>query len=232
MPKCPMPKVIAQTIVRDTMNAAAEAKTGRQRAASHSSSGKSSATGTTISHGSGGREIIIPVVANTAASATPPSMSSLRGGGARMAEVRPITTGATVMMPSASDAEPMLPGDQGRCLRAVKQLVRHSRGDPRDDGRDDRCRQQPQDVTQPAEIEIRTEVMLDQPCREQGFPRIAEGESGGAPDAPVAHEIGRDSRDYGSDCHWQSCVAPKCDHDARRNTCGRPEHSYAIRFGQ
>src|SRR6516225_3814899 len=99
-----MPKVIAQTIARDTMNAAAEAKTGWQRAASHSRSGNSRATGITVFQGSGGSDMIIPVIAATSASATLPSMIMLRRGGSRTAEPSPITRGATVMMPSASDA--------------------------------------------------------------------------------------------------------------------------------
>src|SRR5215471_10163736 len=99
-----MPKVIVQTIVSETMNAAAAANTGRQRAASHSRIGNSRATGTTVSHGSGGSETMMIVITANAISATTPSMISLRGGGSRKASATPITSGATVMMPTASDA--------------------------------------------------------------------------------------------------------------------------------
>src|SRR6266481_1978423 len=48
-----MLKVIVQTIVSETMNAAAAANPGRQRAASHSRIGNSRATGTIVCHGFG-----------------------------------------------------------------------------------------------------------------------------------------------------------------------------------
>src|SRR6267154_5439601 len=99
-----MSKVIVQTIVSETMNAAAAANPGRQRAASHSRIGNSSATGIIVCHGFGGSETMITVSATNPASAATPSMISLRGGGSRTASARPITSGATVMMPTTSDA--------------------------------------------------------------------------------------------------------------------------------
>src|SRR5262249_44802278 len=99
-----MPKVIAQTIASDTTNAAAEVKTGRQRAASHSTSGNSTPIGTRVFQGSGGSDMTIPVIAATTASAMPPSMISLCGGGSRMAAPIRTPSGATVLTPSASDA--------------------------------------------------------------------------------------------------------------------------------
>src|SRR5262249_42897021 len=99
-----MPKIVVQTTVKATTKAPAAAKTGRQRAASHSSIGNSSALGTTVSQGWGGREMMIPVIPANSASAAPPSMSSLRGGGSRRAAAAPITRGASDMMPRASDA--------------------------------------------------------------------------------------------------------------------------------
>jgi hypothetical protein len=44
------------------------------------------------------------VITDNAKSAPTPSMISWRGGGSRTASARPITTGATVIMPTASDA--------------------------------------------------------------------------------------------------------------------------------
>src|SRR5262249_15466055 len=99
-----MPKVIAQTIVRETMNAATEAKTGWQRAASHSSNGNSMAMGTTVFQGAGGRKTMTPVIAVNTASAATPSISSLPGGGLRTAAASPTISGAIVRMPSRSDA--------------------------------------------------------------------------------------------------------------------------------
>src|SRR6516164_3578657 len=103
--KCPTSKVIAETSMRFTTNMTADVKTGRQRAAGHSSKGNSSTTSTSMSHQVGGsRKIIIPVATATATSATTPSMSSLRGGGARRAAATPMISGATVMMPIESEA--------------------------------------------------------------------------------------------------------------------------------
>src|SRR3984957_14296547 len=99
-----MPKIAAQTIVSDAMNAPAAAKTGWQRAASHSSTGNSSAPGTTVCHGCSGNETMIPVIAANTASAPVPSTISLRGGGLRIAAASPITNGATATMPTASEA--------------------------------------------------------------------------------------------------------------------------------
>src|SRR3954464_51827 len=87
-----------------TRNAAAEAKTGWQRAVTHKISGNSSAMGTAVVQGSAGRKITTTLMAVRAASARKPSIASFRGGGLRAAEASPITSGAIVMMPSASDA--------------------------------------------------------------------------------------------------------------------------------
>src|SRR5258708_7550192 len=99
-----MSNVIVQIIVSETMNVAAAANPGRQRTASHSRIGKSKAIGRTVFHGSGGSKTMMTVITASATSATAPSMISLRGGGSRKAPARPITSGATVMMPMASDA--------------------------------------------------------------------------------------------------------------------------------
>src|SRR5215469_12994168 len=88
----------------ETRNAAAAANTGRQRAATHNNIGNSSATGATVFQDSSGNEMAIPVMTASAASALAPSMSSLRGSGCRIAAASPITSGATVTMPIASDS--------------------------------------------------------------------------------------------------------------------------------
>ena len=86
------------------MKAAAAANTGRQRAAIHNRTGNSSAIGTTVVQGSGGSAMTMTLMTMSDASATRPSMVSLRAGGSRAAEASPITSGAIVTMPSASDA--------------------------------------------------------------------------------------------------------------------------------
>src|SRR5258708_13873245 len=102
-----MQKVSYQTVERETMTAAAAENTGWQRAVSHSRIGSSRAAGCTVCHGSGGSKTMMTVItAANATSATTPSRISLRGGGSRRALARPITTGATVMIPTASDANP------------------------------------------------------------------------------------------------------------------------------
>src|SRR5262250_1761026 len=85
------------------MNAAAAANTGRQRTAIHSTIGNTTATGTAVAQGPGGREITNALVAQRVTSAIAPSTCSRRGGAPRMADASPIGSGATVTMPSAAD---------------------------------------------------------------------------------------------------------------------------------
>ncbi len=99
-----MPKVVVQTIERLTMNAAAEAKTGRQRAASHSSGANNTATGPTVAKRSDRRKMATPLTRASAATAKAPSTSSLTGGRSREAEPSSISIGATVIIPNPSDA--------------------------------------------------------------------------------------------------------------------------------
>src|SRR3954469_24521820 len=98
-----MPKVVVHTIVSAMTKAAAAANTGRQRADSHSNSGNTKAIGNTVSQDCCGKKIIIALINDIAASATAPSRASLGGGGSRAAAASPISSGATVTMPSASD---------------------------------------------------------------------------------------------------------------------------------
>src|SRR5580692_7011577 len=99
-----MPKVVVQTIERLTINAAAAAKTGRQRAASHNSGANNTATGPTVANSSDRRKMANPLTSARAATANAPSTSSLRGGRSREAEASSISNGATVIIPSPSDA--------------------------------------------------------------------------------------------------------------------------------
>src|SRR6266436_152237 len=99
-----MPKVVVQTIARLTMNAADAAKTGRQRAASHSSGANNTATGPTVAKSSDRRKMASPLTRASAATAKAPSTNSLSGGRSREAETSSISNGATVIIPSPSDA--------------------------------------------------------------------------------------------------------------------------------
>jgi|ERR1700686_2211848 hypothetical protein len=99
-----MPKVVVQTIERLTMNAAAAAKTGWQRAASHSSGANITATGPTVAKSSDCRKIANPLTRASAATARAPSTSSLSDGRSREAQPSSISNGATVIIPSPSDA--------------------------------------------------------------------------------------------------------------------------------
>lgn len=99
----PMLNVVVQTTVSATIKAAAAANTGRQRAASHNSSGNSAAIGTTVAQGSLGTKMITPQSTISIASAAVPSMISPRGEGSRAEDISPISNGATVITPSASD---------------------------------------------------------------------------------------------------------------------------------
>src|SRR5438309_7488366 len=99
-----MPKVVVQTIEGLTMKAAAAAKPGRQRAASHSSGANNTATGPTVAKRSDRRKMASPLTRASAATATAPSTSSLSGGRSREAEASSISSGATVIIPNPSDA--------------------------------------------------------------------------------------------------------------------------------
>src|SRR5262245_59527557 len=86
-----------------TTNTAAAANTGRQRAPSHSSSGNRTVTDAMLAQGPDIRAKANWLVAASNTSASVPSMSSRHDGPSRIAAVNPINSGATVMMPSASD---------------------------------------------------------------------------------------------------------------------------------
>ena len=103
-PKKPMPNVVVKTIVSALMKAAVAAKTGWQRAASHNSIGNRSATGTTVPQSPCGRKMTNPFRMTSATSAAAPSINPRRDGGCRAAEANSMISGATVMIPRASEA--------------------------------------------------------------------------------------------------------------------------------
>src|SRR5258708_35755469 len=99
-----MPMVIGQPRVSERMSTAAAANAGWQRAAIHSRNGNSKAAGIAGSHDSGGSETVMAFITANTTSATMPSMISLGGGRLRRALAKPIISGATVTMPTASEA--------------------------------------------------------------------------------------------------------------------------------
>src|SRR4051812_37545173 len=107
-----MPNVVVHTIVTAMMNAAAAANIGWQRAASHSNSGNSRAIGTAVVHDPRGKKTPSALITVIATSPKAPSTASFGDGGLRMAAPIPISSGATVTMPSASDAS--------QCSQVVK----------------------------------------------------------------------------------------------------------------
>src|SRR5215467_4982987 len=99
-----MPNIVVAIIVIETRNEPAAEKSGRERAASHSNSGKSHAAGTTLSHGFWG-SFTVTIVASSSSTTTPvTSMISLHGGGSRMAAATPIINGPTKTTPIKSFA--------------------------------------------------------------------------------------------------------------------------------
>src|SRR5262245_58495609 len=104
--------MVVQTIEKLTMNAAAAAKTGLQRAASHSSGANTTATSPMVSKSSDRRKMANPLARAKAATAKAPSASSLVDGRSRAAAPSSISNGATVIIPSPSDAN--------QCCQIVK----------------------------------------------------------------------------------------------------------------
>src|SRR5262249_55985040 len=70
----------------------------------HSSSGNIKTPGAMIIQGASSLNMAIQMTAQSAATATRPSMSSCLGGGSRIADVKPINNGAIAKTPSASEA--------------------------------------------------------------------------------------------------------------------------------
>src|SRR5215467_5941731 len=95
-PKRPIPKVVVQTMMLETRNAPAAAKTGGVRAASHSKTGNGQPTGSSTSQAFRGSETMTKVTIASERSATAPSTYSLLDGGWRRASKKPTTNGATM----------------------------------------------------------------------------------------------------------------------------------------
>src|SRR5689334_3476214 len=77
-----------------------------------------------------------------------------------------------------------------------------------------------------------TVIMLNQPCREHGFPRIADSEEDCAPELPVAGEVSCDRCRHCAGNDRPSRRGSEGDQHAGRYARGRPENRNAFRFGQ
>src|SRR5260370_37165364 len=115
-----MPKVIVQTIVSETMNTAAAANTGWQRAAIHNRNGNSRAGGSAGSHDSGGSKTVMAFITANTTSATMPSMISLGGGGGGRALAMTLTRRGNMMMAVAVKGSHGPPRVQNRRSQAVQ----------------------------------------------------------------------------------------------------------------
>jgi len=91
---------------------------------------------------------------------------------------------------------------------------------------------QSQHIARPIEAERSAEIALDQPCGEQGFAHIAEGEGGGTPEVPVARNIGNDGCDDYATGDRHPCVAPQRDQHAGGHARSRPEPGNAVSFAE
>src|SRR5262245_28403859 len=100
----PTANVVVQTIVMAHMKVAVAVKAGRRRAAIQTSIGLSAAIASSKVHRSLGKKTMPAHKPATNASAKAPSASSRRGGKSRINDANPIASGATVMVPSASEA--------------------------------------------------------------------------------------------------------------------------------
>ena len=210
------------------MKAAAAAKTGWQRAASHNRTGNSSAIGTTVVQGSGGSAMTMTLMTMSNASAMRPSMVSLARRRLACCRGEPDHQRRDRDDAERVGCEPVLPSGEERCRRAMEQGEAQGAADPGDGRCDDRCPKQAQHVAQPVETERRTEVALDQAGRQQGFPRIAQGEDDRAQDVSIAQEIGHDGRDHRPGHDRPSRTRPKSDQRAGGDAGGRPEHGHAV----
>src|SRR3954468_17485295 len=118
-----MPNVVVQTIDRLTMNDAAAANTGRQRAASHKSGANNSVTGPTVARMSHRWKTASAQIRANIATATTPSTSSLCDMRSREDEPN-YQQWRDCEDPERIRCEPMLPCRQHRGVQAMQQLER------------------------------------------------------------------------------------------------------------
>ena len=158
-------------------------------------------------------------------------MNSLRDGGSRTIEANPITSGAAVMMPSASEMNQLdhvVTADAAEPWNSTNPIVPPIRNR----ACNNRRREQTKDAAQGVEAEGVAIMTVDQPGGDQGFCRIGQGEDDGGGKIAVAQKIGDDRCPDGAGDHGKSRAGPKGDEGARGNTRRRPEHGDPIGRGQ
>ena len=168
-----MPNVVVETSAMATMNAAVAANTGLQRAATHKSSGKSTATGTSVIHDPTGETKAKALNKASTVRASAPSANSRRGNGQCASWPRPMMSGATVTMPSPSErnqTRQML----SKGASVWKRSIVDGPTDGRRRGGDGGCREKAQHAMQAVEPERLTEPPLDQPGRQQRLAGVAK----------------------------------------------------------
>src|SRR6516165_3703225 len=100
----PISNVLVATIVMAQMNVAAEVMPGGRRAAIHTNKGHSEMVASSRVQGRFGRNTRNAHRRLTSVSAKALSAASRADGSLRISEARPMTSGATVIVPSASEA--------------------------------------------------------------------------------------------------------------------------------
>src|SRR5262249_51570550 len=98
----------------------------------------------------------------------------------------------------------MPPSDKHWRVRAVKQFKEHSPADSRNSGAYYRRYEQNKNFLQPAEGEIRLEIIMDYFRRDQRFDRVTQSETNAGPNVSITHEIGGNRRGDDRCCYRQS----------------------------
>jgi len=114
----------------------------------------------------------------------------------------------------------------------VKQPEGESPADARNSSSGRGRSNQRQHIAQPAQPEVRAEVMADEPCRKHGLACIAEGEEHGTPDVPIAKQIGHDRRHHRANDDRQTRTRAKGNQRTRGHPCSGPENRNSLRLGQ
>ena len=210
------------------VNTAPAANTGRQREPSQSSSGNKNAAGAISDQDPVNRAKAKPFATDTMTTATVPSSNSRHDGGSRTAAATPIRSGATVMTPSASDANQTSHTSRNDAVEGPKSFIAPEAPRAAIAVATVAAAKKPSTRRRPSRLKVGTEPALDQPHHHESLARIAQAEGESAPDVPVAHESGCDARAYHRHCHWQACPPTKRNQGPGGDARGGPEYSHAF----
>ena len=200
--------------------------------ASQSSSGNKKAAGAIRDQDPVSRANANPLATDTMATANVPSSSSRHDGASRTAAATPISSGATVMTPSASDANQTSHTSRNSAVEGPKSFIAPEA--PR------------------AAVAVATAAATRNPSTRRRLSRLKWGpnqrsishitksaspalhkpKGEGAPDVPVAHESGCDACAHHRHCHWHTRPPTKRNQDPGGDARGGPEHSHAFRGGE